>query len=62
MPITISAVGPVPRSFKVIRICECLRERHVQGIGDHMRQRRTLARLQKFERREECPSLIGHRV
>ena len=61
MSISLRFTGPTPRFVKVIRICERLRERHIRGVGDTMTQRRTLARLQKFNRmrREECPSLIG---
>ncbi len=64
MSIAISISGPVPRFIKIIRICNRLRERHIQGAGGKMSQRRTLARLQKFElmRREEAPSLVGHRI
>jgi len=49
--------GPLPRSLKILRIWDTLRLRHIRGDGDKMRQRRTLARYQKFDRmrREECP-------
>jgi hypothetical protein len=61
MPLVLSTNGPVPRWFKIIRICNLLLERQSRGIGDKVRQRRTLARWQKFDRmrREECPSLGG---
>jgi len=51
----------IPEWVKIFRICDRLREQHVRGLGDKFRQRRTLAKLQKFERmrREKCPSLIG---
>ncbi len=59
---TLSAAGSTPRWFKINRICELLNERNTRGVGDKMRQRRTLARWQKFDRmrRQECPSLIGY--
>ena len=61
MAITISVTARVPRWFRIRRICDRLHERHIRGVGDKMRQRRTLARWHKFDRmrREECPSLIG---
>jgi hypothetical protein len=58
MSISLRFNGPTPRFVKIIRICQRFRERHIRGVGDTMTQRRTLARLQKFDRirREECPT------
>jgi hypothetical protein len=58
MPIFHEIRGPVPRWVKVMRIWDTLRLRHIRGGGAKSGQRRTLLRLQKFERmrREECPA------
>jgi hypothetical protein len=61
MPLVISANDPVPYWFKLIRICDRAHERVLRGEGDRMRQRRTLARWNRFDqlRRLECPRLGG---
>jgi hypothetical protein len=61
MSLPISSAGPTPRWVKIIRIYYRLHDRAIRGEGGIMRQRRTMARLRKFDRmrRLECPSLIG---